>query len=409
MKDAAPDIRFLSRGETLDDAAPTGVSLHCHTMHSREMLDFVPYYFQRIPVASYFWDRAQRRRKRLYDSVPDFTGGYWQPPLSGGNVVESETSRIARLGLNAIVSITDHDSIDACLDLNDTGGTPDVPISMEWTVPFEDAFFHVGVNNLPAERARDIVCLLLDYTNAPGEPSKERLTDLLVMLGEMPGVLVVLNHPIWDIEMIGQEAHERALGQFLIAYSRLIHAVEINGFRTWSENETAICLAGDIGLPVVSGGDRHCCQPNTMINITGAQSFDEFVYEIRSQRFSRIAVLPEYHLPLPSRQLASIAQILADYPEFSAGRRLWSDRVFLDGKDGRGLISLTEQWDGTRPLWTHFALAAVRLLAHPAMRQFIGLAVGDKDIGRTESKAKTGRHPATISPIVPKRLWPEST
>jgi hypothetical protein len=117
--------------------------------------------------------------------------------------------------------------------------------------------------------------------------------------------------------MIGQQAHEDALERFVTQHARWIHALEINGFRSWAENQAVVELAEAIDKPIVSGGDRHCCQSNTMINITDARSFAEFVAEIRTDGFSRIAVKPEYKDPLPSRQLRSIAQILAILQAFS--------------------------------------------------------------------------------------------
>ncbi len=384
-------ISFLKKGETLASHATTGVSLHCHTLHSKELLDFVPYYAERIPVVSQLWRRSMKRRLENNGTLPDFKAGYWEPPLDAVSVVRSEADHLSQLGLESIVSITDHDSINAGLELSDAGA----PISMEWTVPFRGAFFHVGVHNLPQAEAREIADHLLAYTFAAGYPDEERLLALLVMLGKYEDVLVILNHPIWDIEMIGQMAHERALGEFLSLYKKYFHALEVNGFRTWAENQMVVDLAADLDMPVVSGGDRHCCRPNTMINITDATSFAEFAYEIRVERRSRVAVMPEYHVPLPSRQLASIRQIMADAGEYGEGRHNWPDRVFLDTGDGRGMISLNEQWNGRRPLWTHAALAAISLLSLPLMRPFIAAAVGDTDIGREVETANV--QPDTIA------------
>lgn len=396
-------ITFLKKGDALASEATTGVSLHCHTLHSKELLDFVPYYAERIPIVSQLWRRSMRRRLENNGSQPDFKAGYWEPPLEAQAVVRSETESLSRLGLNSIVSITDHDSIKAGLELSDTGA----PISMEWTVPFRGAFFHVGVHNLPPSEAREIADQLLAYTFAAGYPDEERLLALLVMLGKYEDVLVILNHPIWDIEMIGQIAHERALGEFLAVYKKYFHALEVNGFRTWAENKLVVDLAADLELPVVSGGDRHCCRPNTMINITDAKCFADFAYEIRVERRSRVAVMPEYHVPLPSRQLASIRQIMADSRLYGEERRLWSDRVFLDSGDGRGIISLTRQWNGRRPLWTHFALAAASFLCHPAMRPIIAAAVGDTDIGR-EVETANGQSDTIATALIAENLKPRS-
>lgn len=383
MNEKNANIQFLSKGLGLATKANTGVSLHCHSLHSKELLDFVPYYACRIPVVKYLWKREMRRRRRL-GHVPDFTTGYWEPPLTGHDVLTSECKNLEKLGLNGIVSITDHDSINANLELKADAADLELPISMEWTVPFQNAFFHIGVHNLPANRANEIADRLVAYTKAPGPPNDTALTSLFERLNDIADLLVVFNHPIWDIEMIGQEAHENALRVFLSHHSKWIHAIEVNGFRSWSENSVAIKLAEAVGLPVVSGGDRHCCHPNTMFNTTNASTFAEFVSEVRYDHFSRIAVTPEYHTPLPSRQLASMRQILADYDHFPTGRQLWSDRVFLDGRDGKGMRSLTDQWDGNRPAWTFLAMLILRLMANSMSRQVIEVLVGDVDVGRNE-------------------------
>ncbi|MEP7075191.1 MAG: hypothetical protein ABI878_05215 [Acidobacteriota bacterium] len=379
------NVYFLKRGEGLSEMADTGVSLHCHTLHSKEMIDFVPYYASRIPVASFFWRREMRRLENL-NAVPDFKNGHWTPPLNGHEVFDAERKHLAAYGLDGIVSITDHDSIGANLELRRDFDVALAPVSLEWTAPFENAFFHLGIHNLPIEQAEAITSELLDYTQAKDKPDNERLHELFAMLNELPGVLVVFNHPIWDIEMIGQQAHEEALKRFVAEHAKWLHAVEINGFRSWVENQAAIELAAAIELPLISGGDRHCCQSNTMINISDAWSFEEFVSEIRRDRFSRIAVMPEYHVTLPSRQLRSIMQILGNYRDFPEGRKLWSDRVFLDFNNGNGQRTLTEHWNGRRPKWTYLVFFALSVLAHPALEPLIAMTVGDNDIGRDESR-----------------------
>src|SRR5688500_9669066 len=151
-----------------------------------------------------------------------------------------------------MVSITDHDSIDVSVDANHGLDSTKAPISMEWTVPFEYGFFHVGVHNLPPDRAVDITKTLLDFTFEKENHTKERLTDVFAMLNELPGVLVVLNHPLWDIEIVGQERHEALLKDFLQQHRQWIHAFEVNGFRSWSENKAVIELAEAIGMPIVT-------------------------------------------------------------------------------------------------------------------------------------------------------------
>ncbi len=403
MIDNSKNVRFIGHGEGLGEAARTGVSLHCHSLHSKELLDFVPYYAMRIPVVSHFWQKEMRRCMKRDGRLPDFTTGHWTPPLTGHDVFRMEKENLAGLGLDAIVSITDHDSINANLEIRRDIAVEAAPISMEWTVPYENAFFHVGVHNLPIDRAEAITADLLAYTHAKGWPDNERLHEIFEMLNAISDVLIVLNHPIWDIEIIGQQNHERSLARFIAAHSKWIHALEINGFRTWAENEAVIDLARSIGLPLISGGDRHCCQSNTMINITDAASFAEFVGEIRIDGYSQIAVMPEYNDPLPSRQLRSMAQILKNYSHFPEGRRIWSDRIYLDYQDGNGLRTLTQHWNGKIPKWTDIAFLALAVLAHPVIQPLIKLTVGDTDIGRDEITAHDNGFAIGTSPISSER------
>lgn len=402
MKHNTEEVHFLERGESLSETAKTGISLHCHTLHSKELLEFVPHYARRIPVASYFWRRQMKRHAEENRPWPDFKSGYWEPPLAAHDVFGHERTSLNGLGLErAMISITDHDNINANLELRSTINRSVAPISLEWTVPFENAFFHIGVHNLPCDEAKEIAADLLAYTHAAGAPDDRRLDELFARLNELSEVLIVLNHPVWDIEMIGQSEHEAALACFMERHAKWIHALEINGFRSWNENQAVIELAEAADKPIISGGDRHCLQSNTMINITNAGSFDEFVSEIKNGHFSRIVVTPDYYVPLPSRQLRSIAQILGTHKHFEEGRRVWSDRVFLDYHDDKGLRSLTEHWQGRRPAWTYVAFFILRVLAHQAVQPLIELTVGDKDIGRNEKRTTSGSYPEP-SPAQPR-------
>ncbi len=107
------------------------------------------------------------------------------------------------------------------------------PISLEWTVPFEYGFIHLGVHNLPRGDAESLKVQLLNYTFNKEAQTGEELTRLFALLNDIPDVLVVFNHPLWDIEIVGQERHEELLDRFLQRYRRWINAIEVNGFRSW--------------------------------------------------------------------------------------------------------------------------------------------------------------------------------
>ena len=130
---------------------------------------------------------------------------------------------------------------------------------------------------------------MAEYTKMP---QLSVLGGLLEELAADPAVLMVLNHPFWDMAGIGFESTLALVRQFLGLHGPRIHALEINGLRTWQENMGVVSLAHSPAMPVVAGGDRHGCEPNATVNLTRAASFAEFAEEIRVERSSDIAVCP---------------------------------------------------------------------------------------------------------------------
>jgi hypothetical protein len=368
-------LHILRETEKLSSLAKTGVSLHCHTEHSKEMLDFVPHYAEKLPIISTFWRKEQDKYLEKEGKAIDFSTAYWSPPLTAQAVYEIEKQQINDAGLEAIVSLTDHDSIGANLEINQQHENSRAPISLEWTVPFDYGFFHVGVHNLPEAQAVEITKRLLDVTFVEANHTDEKLTEVFAMLNELPEVLVILNHPLWDIEIVGKQRHEALLKEFVKRHGRWIHAFEINGFRSWSENKAVVEMAEALGIPIATGGDRHGCKPNTVINLTRADTFEEFVNEIRVEKRSEVVLMPEYEYPLHSRQLQSFSEILSHYPGFVEGRRRWFDRVFFDNGDGEGVRNLASHgWRLGGPKWLRAAIWTLGFLGSPGMRPFFRVA-----------------------------------
>lgn len=372
-------LHILHQPKNLAKDAKTGVSLHCHTQHSKESLDFIPFYAEKFPIIRNFWHKQSKNYEKDDSINPDFSTGYWMPPMTETEVFDIEKEQINKAGLEAIVSITDHDSIDANLKIGENIANENAPISMEWTVPFEYGFFHVGVHNLPPDNALEISKKLLDYTFDKENHNNEKLTEVFAMLSDLPGVLVILNHPLWDIEMVGKERHEVLLKNFLREHGKWIHAFEINGFRSWSENKAVLEMAEALNLPIVTGGDRHGCKPNTVINLTNAKTFSEFAEEVRVDRHTEVALMPEYKQPLHSRQLNSFAEILKHYPEFPEGRRRWFDRVHFDIGDGNGVQPLSNVCFYGGPVWFRCAIAVLTLAGSPKIRPLFRLAMKRED------------------------------
>jgi hypothetical protein len=376
-------LHILQAEKDFSKEVKTGVSLHCHTQFSKEMLDFIPHYAEKMPIINYFWQREsakwlEREGKELRSN---FDTAYWSPPLSEKDVYSIEKEQIESLGVNPIVSITDHDNIEANLKICEHTPNEIAPVSLEWTVPFEYGFFHVGVHNLPKDTALEISQQLLDYTFSGDEtPNNQRLHDLFAMLNEMPEVLVILNHPLWDIEMVGKERHEVLLDHFIKEHAKWIHAFEINGFRNWSENSGVIKIAESIGMPLCSGGDRHGCKPNTVINLTNAKSFAEFADEVRNDKRTQVVLMPEYSAPLHSRQLQSFSEILSYYEHFPEERRRWFDRIFFN-VDGQGLRPLSSYgWKLGGPKWLRAAIKVLAFLGKPELRPFYKLVRKREDV-----------------------------
>jgi len=377
-------LHTLENTRNLKDSFKSGVSMHCHTQHSREMLDFVPHYAAKIPIVSWFWAWESKRYIKKEGREMDFTEAHWTPPLTALQVYNIERAQIQeQIGLDAIVSLTDHDEIAANKIIRaDKEGAVDAPISLEWTVPFEFGFFHLGVHNLPGERADEITKDLLDFTFAEKRGLKfaeTRLDELFEMLSAVPEVLVVLNHPVWDIEMVGKEKHQVLLDAFIAKHGKWVHAFEINGFRTWSENKAVMEMADALGFPVVSGGDRHGCQPNSVVNLSVANTFPEFVEQIRHDKFSQVILMPHYYQPLAWRQMQSFGEILTHYPEFPEDRQKWIQRVFVQ-VDERGVQPLSFFWKRGGPKWLKVANSVLSGLGHNSARPVFSLLRSRKDI-----------------------------
>jgi hypothetical protein len=400
-------LHILHKAKDLSKEAKTGVSLHCHTQHSKEMLDFVPHYAAKLPVISYFWKKERQKYLEREGKFPDFSTGFWSPPLTEHEVYDIEKEQINNAGLGALVSVTDHDSIEANLQINEQLTDEQAPISLEWTVPYSFGFFHVGVHNLPKDQALELTQTLLDFTFNKENHNPEKLDAMFSMLNAIPQVLVVLNHPLWDIEIVGKEKHRLLLKNFIKDHGKWIHAFEVNGFRSWSENKAVIELAESLSIPLVTGGDRHGCKPNTVINLTDARTFAEFAEEIRVDRRSEIVMMPEYRQPLHSRQLQSFAEILKHYPEFPQHRRRWFDRVHFDIGDGHGLRPLSVHWEFGGPTWLRWAVWTLGVFGHKYARPAFRLAMKPEDrvpkqlsVDKKQSADKTEQRAAENRPLM---------
>ena len=308
--------------------ARAAVSLHGHTNRSKESLRFIPELARKGPMLH---EALQDQCKRARIPV-DFSRAYWTPPLTPELAYETERDQIERgLGLKGLISLTDHDTIEAPLLLREAPQTAQMPISLEWSVPFQGTIFHLGVHNLPSTQALGMMEDLAAYTR---QPNDQRLLELLEMLDRNPDVLVVFNHPLWTQTCVGVHRDNHVLDRFLGCAVRFLHAFEINGVRSGTENKKVGELAKRWQRPLVAGGDRHGCTASNALNITGAESFCEFVSEIRDDQRSHVLLMPQYTEPVVVRVTRTLLDVIRHYPQYPQGSQRWDDRVFHPCEDG---------------------------------------------------------------------------
>ena len=335
-------VVWFDRDQTLIRQFKTGVSIHSHTSCSKESLEFVGRIFASHPLLSAFLNSHITKASKHGISL-DLNKAYWTPPLCPRSAYDVEKNQIEqRLGMQAHVSLSDHDCVDANLLLRVVPAMQETPISLEWTVPFQTSKFHLGVHNLPAARSGELFNELKACT---AQPSTERVCDLLRTLYAIPEVLVVFNHPQWNLYGNPPAEFAQNCEDFLALNNAYISAFELNGARGWEENRRVAQIATKWQQILVSGGDRHGCEPNANLNLTNAASFTEWVHEVRVERTSQLLFMPQYNEPMLTRFYQTFLDAVRDYPDHSDGACSWDQRTFHPGQDGvvRPISSL---WGG---------------------------------------------------------------
>jgi hypothetical protein len=376
-------VSYLWREPNAAKAFRTGVSLHSHTSQSAETLDFIAELSTDFAILQPLMRWAEARSERCSGIRPNYARSYWTPPLTPRLAFDLERTQIEdKLSLAGLVSLSDHDDITAPLLLRSVPSARHIPVSVEWSVPYaspsavpdaKPTAFHLGVHNLPSATATDWITRLNAFTamNVDARPAS-LLHDLLNELHALPDVLLIFNHPLWDLYRIGQDKHDVLVNDFLALHGQCIHALELNGLRDWTENRNVQTLAHQWNQLVISGGDRHGIEPNANFNLTHAFTFNDFVHELRRDRISNVLFMPQYSQPWKHRILQSTLDAIRDYPEFPVGSRTWDERTFHPDATGE-VRPLSELWTfvGARsnpacerkaPLMVSTILTIVRLL-----------------------------------------------
>jgi hypothetical protein len=371
----ASTISYQWRDKNTAQGFKSGVSLHGHTNQSHETLDFLANFGNQYPFMRPLMARLERRAHEGPGIQIDYASSYWTPPMTPRLAFDLESRQIEKLGLAPMVSLTDHDSISAPMLLRTVASARHIPVSVEWSAPYGGVqSFHLGIHNLPSARATEWMAVLADFTS---HPSDARFTELLVELNNEPNVLVVFNHPLWDLYLIGQEKHEFLVNEFLQKNGAYLHALELNGLRNWEENRAVRVLAEKWNMLLISGGDRHGVEPNANVNLTDATTFTEFVHEIRRERRSNVLFMKQYAEPWKHRILQSTIDAIRHYPEFPQGSRTWDERVYHP--DANGVVRpLSELWpSGTAPRTLAAMLGMVQMMGRGLVAGGLRMAWND--------------------------------
>jgi hypothetical protein len=388
-------VSYLWREPQAAKGFATGVSLHSHTNQSKETLDFIAELSTDWGFLQPIMRWAENRSEKCSGLRPDYAKAYWTPPLTPRLAFDLERTQIEnQVNLPGLVSITDHDDISAPMLLRTVPSVRHIPVSVEWSVPYVNpsvapdskiTAFHLGVHNLPSASATEWIGRLneftaLDVTTRPAN----LLHELLNELHALPDVLLVFNHPLWDLYRIGQERHDVLVNDFLALHGQCIHALELNGLRDWTENRNVQTLARQWNQLVISGGDRHGVEPNANINLTEATSFTEFVHQVRRDRVSHVLFMPQYKQPWKHRILESTLDAIRNYPHFPEGSQRWDERVFHPDRNG-DIKPLSTLWPdkqgiagGPVPVYITALLNAVKLMGAAPVSGGLRIAWNDR-------------------------------
>jgi hypothetical protein len=352
----------------------TGVSLHGHTLHSKETVDNIFHSANKLAPLRWALRRGAAWYRAHYGVPFELSRLWWTPPLSAHQAWTLETRQIREhFGMNSLVSLSDHDDIEAPMTLQHREECRPMPVSVEWTVPFAGTYFHIGVHNLPAGKARALMADLASYTN--GTP-RLPLWEMLEKLTSYRDTLIIFNHANWDESGFGGEAHLNAVRRFAGLYKPFLHAFELNGTRSWTQNREIFQLAREFGKPLIGGGDRHGMEPNTILNLTNAATLSEFAEEVRGG-YSEVLITKQYAEPYCLRILQSLEDVLGEQDDHVYGWKRWCDRAFYRCDDGV-TRSLSQAW-GDNPAAVRWLGHGIGLLRNPQFKSAYRMALARRE------------------------------
>ena len=315
------------------------VSLHNHSCHSVEK----PAALNNVVKLAYMrpWSGILQKSFGL-SGVPDLNYAEitFNPPYTPEDVYQMEAAAAANWGFNGVhLAITDHDEFAGSLDL--LRSRPDlngrIAVSEELSLWFQGHLFHLGVSRMPEREVEET------HARIQAAARGGRYDELFETLAAS-GCLVVLNHPLvaW-----GPGAETIPVTELLSRYGWAIHALEVNGMRTREENDRVLELARRWRKPVVGGGDSHLLVASSVLSLSRAATFADFVAEVKDGHAVPF-VTPNYFAPIRWKLFLRVIFFISHYRQIASYKgepvaaMLEHRRVLLDpvGAVSRAFLAL---------------------------------------------------------------------
>jgi hypothetical protein len=264
----------------------------------------------------------------------------FNPPYTPEEVYQMESAAAAIWGFDGVhLTITGHDEFAGSLAL--LRGRPDlngrVAIGEEVSVWYQGHLFHLGVSGLPENG--------IDETHAQIQAAaRDGRHDELFEALASSGCLVVLNHPLISWR---PEPETIPVTDLLTRYGWAIHALEVNGMRSRAENDRVLELARQWRKPVVGGGDSHLLVASSIVSLSRAATFKDFIAEVKDGHAVPF-VTPNYFAPLNWKLFLRVLFFMSRYRQIASYKgqpvaaMLERRRVLLDpvGSVSRAFLAL---------------------------------------------------------------------
>jgi predicted metal-dependent phosphoesterase TrpH len=285
------------------------VSLHNHSCHSVEKLAALNHVIKKSymrPLSG-----ALQRSFGLGGVVNlNYADVTFNPPYTPEAVYQMEADAAAKWGYDGVhFAITDHDEFAGGVALRrsrpDLNGR--VAVSEELSLWFQGHLFHLGVCHLPEAGVEEA------HAQIQSAVRGGRYDELFELL-KASGCLVVFNHPLMPW---GPEAKIIPATELLSRYGWAIHALEVNGMRPREENDRVLELAKQWRKPVVGGGDSHLLVASSVISLSRAATFKDFVAEVKDGHAVPF-VTPNYFAPLRWKLTLRVLFFISRYRQIAS-------------------------------------------------------------------------------------------